>query len=564
MVRAVVVSTAVVVLTLARFAQSGAQEVRGTVRDSASRQPVLGAVVTLLDASGNTLGRNITDQSGRYRVVVTATTTQLRFLRIGFRPVTVPLHRTGRAVDTADVLMTVLPTLLEPMTVTANGCPRRGDVAQAFGLLVQARASLLNSVVARESNPGTAARIRFRRVLDGIGDRVLTQFVTLDSNARADAPFVSVRSASQFVHDGFIKEDPDGRVYYAPDAEALLDDAFIDGYCLRLVRPDREHRTEVGLGFVARKHERNRVDIDGVLWVDTTQRQLRRLEFQYVGLDRSLQPAKPGGQISYRDMANGVVIIDRWSLRLPVVIDGQLAAQETGGEVSRISWATGLTWDDPLGTLQLTARTHGHNPAAGTLVQLENTDYAGRVDARGEVTIRRLLPGPYNLVIVDTLLRPLGITLPTPVKFEAARDSTHRATLEVTTTQDYLRDRCRHDGIWNQFMLRRRPGDVWMIGRVAGPDGAWIADAKAAVSQGSRAKRAREESSPSALLDSDEQTTSRPTGTDGIFTLCQGRFTVGDSIIVGIYVRGSMTVAFPSALEDSLTVLPIVRVPKQP
>ena len=133
-----------------------AQEVRGTVRESASRQPIRGAVVTLLDAGGRALGRNITDEQGRYRIVVSPNTTQLRFLRIGFRPTTVPLVRKGGAVDTVDVFMTTLPTMLEPMTVSANGCPRRDDAGQALGLLEQARASLLNSVVARDAEVSNA------------------------------------------------------------------------------------------------------------------------------------------------------------------------------------------------------------------------------------------------------------------------------------------------------------------------------------------------------------------------------------------------------------------------
>ena len=44
-----------------------------------------------------------------------------------------------------------------------------------------------------------------------------------------------------------------------------LNDAFMAGYCMHLVRGDRDHPTEVGLGFATPKRARNRVDIDGVL-----------------------------------------------------------------------------------------------------------------------------------------------------------------------------------------------------------------------------------------------------------------------------------------------------------
>ena len=551
-----------------------AQEVRGTVRESANRLPIPGAVITLLDAGGRALGRNITDEQGRYRIIVSPNTTQLRFLRIGFRPATVPLVRKGGAVDTVDVLMTTLPTMLEPMTVSANGCPRRDDAGQALGLLEQARASLLNSVVAREANPGKVVRLRFQRRMDGTSDRILHQTVRLDSSARSESPFASARTASQFVREGFVKDDADGETFYAPDADALLDDAFMAGYCVRLVPPDRDHPTEVGLGFTAAGRARNRVDVDGVLWVDTTQRQLRRLEFRYVGLDRSVEPAKPGGQLWFRDMANGVVIIDRWSLRLPAMYEDsvydnrtrqygtrrQLYAQESGGEVANIAWPTGLAWDAPLGTLMLTALTRSHSPAVGATVRLEDTDYSGRVDAKGRVTLNRLLPGPYDVVVIDTLLQPLGIALRTPVKFEAFRDSTRRDTIEVSTAQDYVADRCRHDGI----VPTKRPGGVWMIGRVIEQNGMGVDEIRASVGEGSKAKRARDESSPFAVIDSDKEITSVRTGTDGIYELCQPRFLVGDSVIVTLRDREGVITAFPFVLEDSLTVLPTKRAAKRP
>jgi len=556
--------------------RAGAQEVRGTVRESVGRQPIPGAVVALLDAGGRTLGRNITDERGRYRIVVSAATTQLRFLRIGFRPATVPLVRKGGAVDTVDVLMTTIPTMLEPMTVSANGCPRRDDAGQALGLLEQARASLLNSVVAREANPGKIVRLRFQRMMDGTSDRVVRQSVKLDSSERSAASFVSARTGAEFVRDGFVKDDMTGQTILAPDADALLDDAFMAGYCMRLVRGDGDHPTEVGLGFNTPKRARNRVDIDGVLWVDTTQRQLRRLEFRYIGVDRSLEPANPGGWLTFREMANGVVIIDRWSLRLPTLRDDSIydnrtrryitrgvGAQETGGEVARIAWPSGLAWDAPLGTLVLTALTRSHAPAAGTLVRLEDTDYSGRVDAKGEVTLNRLLPGPYNLIVNDTLLAPLGIVIRNPLTFDAVRDSTHRRTVEVSTAQDYVADRCRHDRIWGDLIARKRPGAVWMIGRVTGSNGAGMDQIRASVSEGSSTQRARNESSPFALIE-DQEITSTRTGTDGIYELCQGRFVVGDSVIVTIRDREGVITTFPFALKDSLTVLPMTRVPKRP
>jgi hypothetical protein len=410
-------------------------------------------------------------------------------------------------------------------------------------------------------------------MMDGTSDRVTRQTVKLDSTTTSESPFAAVRRGSEFIHDGFTKNDVAGTTYYAPDADALLDDAFFAGYCFRLVRAERDHPTEVGLGFTAAAHANNRVDIDGVLWVDTTQRQLRRLEFRYVGLDRSLEPARPGGQLSFHDMANGVVIIDRWSLRLPVVhkdstplgfrpdcfcYSGEYAfrsrvdAQETGGEVAQIEWPSGLRWDAPLGTLHLTLFTHAHAPAVGTRVWLDGTSYLQRADSNGEVTLARLLPGPYELVVIDTLLEPLGITLRTPIVFEAMRDSTYRATLDVPTANDYVADRCADDRKWQKTMPRRSSDAVWMLGRVVDADSQSVAEVSASVSERSKAKLAR----------SNTDLSSTSTGTDGIFELCPGAFVVGDTVTVAIRHRGTMTSAFPFVLKDSLTVFPLVHEPK--
>lgn len=570
--------TLLTVLALGGARRAQSQEVRGTVRESVSRQPIPGAVISLLDSAGRTLGRNITDERGQYRLAASPATTQLRFIRIGFRPLTVALARSGTGVDTVDVVMTTLPTMLDPMTVSANGCPRRDDAGAALGLLQQARASLLNSVVAREANPGRVVRLRFQRTMDGTSDRIARQVVRADSSDQSASPFSAVRSASEFVRAGFVKEEAGGSVFYAPDADALLDDAFMAGYCFRLVAPDRDHRTEVGLGFSAPNRARGRVDIDGVLWVDTTQRQLRRLEFLYVGLDRSLASADPGGRLSFHDMANGVIIIDRWSLRLPGVREDStydnrtqaytrrrwLEVQETGGEVAHIEWPSGLAWDAPLGTLHLMLLTHAHTPAARTRVWLDGTSYEQRADANGEVTLGRLLPGPYELVVIDSLLEPLGITLRTPIAFVAVRDSTYRATLEVQTAHDYVADRCVHDRMWQNTMPRRRPDAVWMIGRVLGPDGTPFADARAVLDEGSEARRAQQAGANFTLGDDRRKLASTATGTDGIFELCQGRFLIGDSVIVALRHGDVLTNAFRFVLKDSLTVLPLLREAKRP
>jgi hypothetical protein len=556
-------------LTLSASRPVHAQELRGTVRDAASRQPIPGAVITLLDARGSALGRNITDERGRYRIAVPSEAFGLRFVRIGFRPFTATVPRSGRAIDTLDVAMTSLPTMLDPVTVRANACPTRSDAGAALGLLEQARAGLLNSVVARKANPASVVLIRFQRMMDGTSDRIASQTVTLDSTPRSTASFYAVRSASEFVQAGFVHEADNGATFYAPDAEALLDDAFIAGYCFRLVKADKSRPAEVGLGFATPKRAPDRVDIDGILWVDTVARRLQSLEFRYVGLGNQLQDARPGGWLSFSEMPNGSVIIDRWSLRLPVVhtdsifTKGQyvprdfVEAQETGGEVAEMRWPSATPWKASLGALQLRAMNQARQPAAGVLVQLENTTYTARADATGSITIARLLPGPYKLVVRDSQLETIGISLSTSILFTAVRDSVHRAELVVPTANEYVADRCTHDAKWYRTMPRPRAGVVWMIGRVVDGNNVPIRGASADAYKGGRAEVATAGMDPVGI-------SSTRTGTDGIFEMCSGFFSVGDSALVRIQRRGLPPIELTYRLSDSLTVLPLIRDPRRP
>ena len=546
-----------------------AQELRGTVRDAASRQPIPGAVITLLDARGAALGRNITDERGRYRIVVPSEAVTLRFVRIGFRPFIAQMPRSGAAIDTLDVAMTSLPTMLDPISVRANACPTRSDAGPALGLLEQARAGLLNSVVARKAHPASVVLIRFQRMMDGTSDRIASQTVTVDSTPRSTSSFYAVRSATEFVQTGFVRDADNGATFYAPDAEALLDDAFIAGYCFRLVKADKLRPREVGLGFAAARGAKNRVDIDGVLWVDTVSRRLQSLEFRYVGLDRRLDDARPSGWLSFREMPNGIVLIDRWSLRLPVihtdsiltrgeyVLRDVVDAQETGGEVAQVTWPSSAVWNAPLGTLQLHATTGAKRPAIGALVQLENTSYTARSDSSGSISITRLLPGPYKLIVKDSQLESIGVSLQTSISFTAVRDSVHRADLVVPTAGDYLTERCIHDGKWVRSMPRPGRDIVWIIGRVVGADNASISGARAEASKGGRAEVATAGMNPVTV-------SSMSTGTDGIFQLCSGLFHLGDSALVRIQRRGLPPIQNIYHLTDTLTVLPLIRDPRRP
>src|ERR1019366_1147504 len=82
-----------------------AQSFHGAVSDSASHQPVSGAVVMLLDSSGATLGRNITNERGQYRVSFVRVARSMRVVRIGFLPRDIPVVDSPDRDRSLDVTM---------------------------------------------------------------------------------------------------------------------------------------------------------------------------------------------------------------------------------------------------------------------------------------------------------------------------------------------------------------------------------------------------------------------------------------------------------------------------
>jgi hypothetical protein len=536
-----------------------AQELRGTVHDSTSRQPVSGAVLMLLDASGGVLGRNITNERGEYRIVLSSQMQRVRVVRIGFRPKEVAIPSATGGITELDIMMHALPTLLEPVRVRAGAhCPRRSDETTTFALLEQVRAGLLSIVVAREANPAALVRLTFERAMDGAGDRIASQTVRIDSAARATTSFNAAQTATDFIRRGFMADSGRQQIFYAPDADVLLDEGFAAGYCFRIADPDRDRPNQIGLGFSAADHRRNRVDIEGTLWVDTVARALRDIEHRYVGLDGRIESMRPGGHVYFREMANGVVMIDRWVLRLiggtvdtvhtPAFRSGRrleipieqvrtsFHAAENGGEVARATWPDGSTWHASLGTLRVHAVTGEGHAAVGAMVHLVDTPYRAVADSSGDIEIADLIPGPYSLAIRDPRLVPLRLELMTPVRFVAERDSIVRQSIIVNTTEEFVIGRC-------VASRRYTPGDaVLLLGRALTTEGTPVAGLTIGLVQESVQRR-------NALPET------YTTGADGLFQFCGRGLQPGMTIGIEASHGGDLVALASVVLTEGLTVV---------
>jgi hypothetical protein len=489
------------------------QELRGNVRDSTTQQPIPGAVLQLLDSAGRSLARGITNDRGQFRILLAPLARQVQILRIGFRPRFVAVPAGG--LSSLDVAMVPLASFLEPVQVTdVTKCSRRSDRAAALALWEQVRTGLLATVVAREANPATMRRLLFDRVIER-GGGVQSQAVRIDS-ARTDRAFGAALSVDEFLRNGFKSDSGGMDVFYGPDADILLSDGFAAGYCFRIADRDAGRPGQIGLAFGPAERSKERTDIDGTLWVDSVGRRIVDIDYAYLGLEPRVMALHPGGRSSFRTMANGVVLLDRWSIRLigasgdstTTFVRGAadrnpvLYVREVGGEIAFAEWPDGTRWAAPLGTLRGRATRDG-SPARDVTIHLLETDYAAATDSAGAFEIRELLPGPYDVRIEHDQLARVGLLLPTGVRFVAARDSTQLAAVPIPSAEDFTWGTCKNDPKRGRA---GRPTVRLLIVRVVDADGRPVIGAKAVV----KLLRAGETMSSSDI----------ETGSNGIAQVC--------------------------------------------
>ena len=292
------------------------QTIRGTVIDSLTGLPVRDALVTLVGDDGVVRARSLSLDSGAFAMTApTPGRYTVRTKRIGFRAVrSAPFDIAEGEVRRHDVLAPTIRVKLPSVTVRANRhCVLRpGDGAPAFQLWEEVRTALYQTAIAQRGELYKTHARRWRRELD-----TLARFVQADSSwylsGMAQSPFVSV-PAEHLERVGFIeRKSSDTWYYYAPDAEVLLSEVFLRGYCFRMVEGDDGM---IGLAFEPAK-KRQVSGIRGALWLDAETAELKHLEFQYTKLPWNVPAKRVGGRVEFEQLASGLWIVRRWYVRAP-------------------------------------------------------------------------------------------------------------------------------------------------------------------------------------------------------------------------------------------------------
>lgn len=447
-------------LLLFQVAGAGQPSVSVSVSDSTSRAPVGGAIVAVVAGDGRTLERHLTGSTGEARVTW-APGGHLDIRRIGFSPSRIAMPASADA-GTIAVRLARLPTILSSVrSVADRRCPRRADADRAFALWRQARLGIEAAVIARGARSARATGLVFERQLDDTGGFTIQR--VRRKTGQVQASFAAARPAADFLTRGFVERSPMGmHGYYGPDAEVLLDDAFQASYCFSLAAADARHPRAAGLRFAAASHARDRVDIEGTLWVDTIARRLSAIEFRYVGaLETNLLRRRPGGVLTFDETASGVPLVSRWSIRAVGVVSDSTSAPltlrdglgdsrphrsyvvvEFGGELARVLWPGDPEWRGSLGSVRLTVKDAQGRPASGAEIRLDGTDYSGTSDTAGVVQIDDLLPGPYAVRVVDTVFTRIGIERAPVTTIRSTRGELVAASMTTWTDADVLETAC--------------------------------------------------------------------------------------------------------------------------
>jgi hypothetical protein len=384
------------------------QTVAGTLVAADRGAPLAGATVSLLDEGGRAVaaassrangGFTLTaPAAGRYRVraerVGHASTLSAPISLAAGETFTLRLEAGGRGVQ------------LEGIKVVAGdrGCvvnPRAG--ARTAAVWEEAR-KVLSATRLSETSAGTLYTVRrFRRELDA--STSMTRAAQEDTTRGMSLdPFRSL-PPEELAREGYVRREGRENVFFAPDAQVLLSDEFLNGHCFRVVPGSGEAAGMIGLAFEPVRGRRL-PDVQGTLWLDPASAELRFMEFTYTRLDEISVDDSWGGTVEFDQTDAGTWIVNRWKLRLPVVgrmvnprgrsvADapvGVVSISEVGAEVLGVgaTTATGVV----AGTVFDSTRAA---PLAGAVVRLAGTGHSATTDASGAFRISEVPVGRYEV-----------------------------------------------------------------------------------------------------------------------------------------------------------------------
>ncbi|MBI2401694.1 MAG: carboxypeptidase regulatory-like domain-containing protein [Gemmatimonadetes bacterium] len=400
---------------------------RGQLVDRGNGFPIGGAFVVLLDQAGGEAARVLTGPDGRFFLRAPAPGTyRLQSKRIGFRVSdSPPLTLAEGQTIGFRLVVEAVPARLPPVVVEGRPqCGTRGEEGTAVARLWEEAREALAAVHWTAGQRAFRYTVeRFERDYAAAGGRVLEERRSARSGY-GETPFKSV-PGEELVSRGYVVIGPRDTVdYYAPDAEVLLGDDFVNTHCFNARDGGTEHPGRVGLAFEPVPN-RTLPDVAGVLWIDRASLELRFLDYKYARLPGQLPEGPLGGHVEFMRMPSGAWIVKHWWIRMAQMgrvvyrdtgrpADPKIMGfREVGGEVVSISAASGAVVFSAVDAIlegTVVDSSHGGLPLPEATVFLEGVQREFMADQRGQFQIAARLDGEYAVSFRHPRLDSLGFT----------------------------------------------------------------------------------------------------------------------------------------------------------
>ncbi len=455
------------------------------VTEEGTGRPLFGAIATLLDADGGVVRSALTDERGRFLFVGAAPGTyRVRAEMIGHATATsAPFDLDAGASLVRVLALSQQAIEMEGIAVEA----RRGRcrVRPAEGLQVarvwdEARKALAASALTDRERVYRYRTLRYVRDLDR-GTLAVRNERRERSSGYLRTPFES-RPAEELMREGFVRPAATGDLYFAPDAEVLLSDAFLDSHCFRL-RQGKKHKETEGLVGLAFQPVRGREipDISGVLWLDPTTSELRWLAYRYEYINRDFESNLVGGRVSFQRLPDGTWIIPEWWIRMPTVgisRDAQgrrkryvAGYRQVGGLVTQVQESTGaVVLEGAGGTVEgIVLDSLEAGPLPGATVRIIGSDRTTVTGTDGRFRFAGLPEATYRVAYTHPYLEGLGHE-PEPRTVTVRKGQVVAVRFVAPAAVDVLAERCGKES--------RIEGTAALLGWVwSGPDRRGLAGA---------------------------------------------------------------------------------------
>lgn len=466
-----------------------AQVVRGRLLDADGETGVGGAMMTLVHFDGTEVDRTLSSVDGRFRVTApTPGNYRLRAERIGYATAFSRYFEVA-AGKTVRMDMSASVEAISLVGIEASG-ERRCGVEPKKGLRLarvwdEARKALAAAAWTQERGYYEYEMRNLRQRLEPGSHKLISEDRSYN-RSYVKAPYVS-RPADSLVEGGFARITRHESLYWAPDAEVLLSDAFLRTHCFSLKTDWRKASGLLGLRFEPQSR-RAVPDIGGTLWLDPRTSRLERLEFTYRNMDYpdGIGNNGAGGTLDFEALPNGTWVVDSWRIRMPrwkmrrnpaggrgYAIVEEILVQ--GGDVVRVHGDKGTILEAELGGgIAGVVRDSLRAGLAGATVFAEGTGIESVTDAEGRFALDGLEPGLYSVGFTHPYLEAFAYTPESrEVRVPAEVTTPMRINFSAPSAEGVARSICRDVERPEPPVEagRRVPVNGILVGRVTGPDG---------------------------------------------------------------------------------------------